>query len=178
MKSVCVFCGSSSGKSNLYLEQAKAVGNIIAKKKMRLVYGGASIGLMGAVADAALEAKTKVLGVIPFFITNMEFAHKNLDELIEVRSMHERKKIMYDESDYFVAIPGGIGTLDELCEIATWQQLGLHRKPIFVLNVSNFFDFFIAHLDKCVEEGFLSQAHRGLFQEIKSLESLEQYLTD
>ncbi len=176
MKSICVFCGSKSGSRPLYLKQAQEVGEFISQKNLRLVYGGASIGIMGAVADSVLKTGGKTLGVIPFFIKEMEVAHLGLDEMIEVHSMHERKQVMYDESDYFLALPGGIGTLDELCEISTWQQLGLHKKPIFIFNQSGFFNAFIKHLDFCQEEGFLSKEDRGLFLEIKDLGELARKL--
>ncbi len=172
MKSLCVFCGSSMGLRDVHQEQASKVGHFLVENKVRLVYGGASIGLMGTIADAVIEKGGEVLGVIPFFIKKMEIAHKKLTKLIEVKSMHERKKVMYDESDAFLALPGGIGTLDELCEIATWQQLGLHAKPIYIFNQNGFFNFFLKHLDHCVKEGFLSQKHRKLFTEINSLSEL------
>ena len=162
MHRICVFCGSSMGHNPLYTDAAKAMGTGIATRGYDLVYGGGQVGLMGIVADAALSANGKVIGVIPKALDDLEVGHKGLTELHIVSSMHIRKAMMADLSDGFVALPGGYGTFDELCEILTWAQLGQHVKPIGLLNVKGYFDPFLAMLDKSVEEGFLKAVHRQL----------------
>lgn len=178
MKRICVFCGSSSGKSPEYLKVAQELGKLLAQNNFGLVYGGASIGIMGAVADAVLAEGGKVWGVIPQSIMDLEVAHGNLTELHVVDSMHERKKLMYDLSDAFVALPGGMGTLDELCEILTWAQLGYHRLPCYLVNYQGFFDHLMTHFKKINEEGFLSNEHLALLTEVsdnkKLLEMIQQ----
>src|SRR5712692_6550238 len=138
--SVCVFCGSSTPQDTRYREAARALGTLVASKGISLVYGGGRIGMMGALADAGLAAGGRVVGVIPTGLFNREVAHTELTELHEVGSMHERKQLMYDLSDAFVALPGGLGTLEELAEVVTWTQLGLHRKPAVLLDVDGFWD--------------------------------------
>ncbi len=162
MRSVCVFCGSSPGRNGLYAEAARTLGRTIAGNGLRLVYGGAMVGLMGEVADAALAAGGEVVGVIPVALVERELAHKGLTTLHEVKSMHERKAMMADLSDAFLALPGGIGTLEELFEIWTWAQLGHHRKPVGVLNVEGYFDPLLAFLDHQCREGFMRSEHRGM----------------
>ncbi len=155
---VCVFCGSSFGNSSIYEDAAKQVGNLIASTGSTLIYGGGRVGLMGAVADAVIQASGKAIGIIPDFLHKREVAHIGLTELHIVSSMHERKMKMADLADVFIAMPGGLGTLDELAEILTWKQLGLINKPVGLLNINSYFDYLILQLKKMVEEGFLQQA--------------------
>lgn len=160
--SVCVFCGSSPGANDAYRALALELGTTIAARGLRLVYGGGNVGLMGALADAALEAGGEVVGVIPQHLVDREVAHGGLTALRVVRSMHERKALMAELADGFVALPGGLGTLEELFEIWTWGQLGLHRKPYALLDTSGFFDPLITFLDRLVSERFLKPAHREM----------------
>src|SRR6266702_5900968 len=162
--SLCVFCGSSTPPDPRYRETARALGTLVAARGIDLVYGGGSVGLMGEIADAALAAGGRVLGVIPTGLFNREVAHTALTELHEVGSMHERKQLMYDLSDGFVALPGGLGTLEELAEVSTWSQLGLHAKPVVLLDVDGFWDPLVAQLDRMVAVGLLKPAGRGLIQ--------------
>lgn len=155
IKNICVFCGSSVGNSPDFANAAKQLGTILAKNKVGLVYGAAKIGMMGAIANAVLENQGQVIGVIPTFLRKKERSHDGLTELHVVQSMHERKKLMFDYSQAFVAMPGGFGTLDELCEIITWAQLGLHNYPIALLNVNGFFNTFIEYVNQSVEHGFI-----------------------
>jgi uncharacterized protein (TIGR00730 family) len=169
-KSICVFCGSSPGKYPYYLDWAKKFGAKLVSAGFDLVYGGASIGLMGAVADGVLEAGGLVRGVLPHDLAGREIAHKNLTEMFFVDSMHERKQKMYDLSNAFVAIPGGIGTLDEFCEILTWAQLSYHKKPCYLLNEKGYFEDFYKQLLKMNEEGFLSLEHLQLVRKVQNTE--------
>ena len=162
LRSVCVFSGSSPGARPSYTETATALGREIAERGLRLVYGGASVGLMGAVADAALAAGGEVVGVIPQHLVDREVAHDGLTELRVTGSMHERKALMADLADGFVALPGGLGTLEELAEVLTWSQLGLQSKPCGLLDVEGFFDPLLAFLDHTVAERFVSTEHRAL----------------
>src|SRR3954466_583412 len=152
---VCIFCGSSAGKDAVYADAARETGEIIARAGHTLIYGGGNVGLMGIVADAALSAGGKVIGVIPDFLIKREVGHRGLTELIEVRSMHERKKKMADLTDAFVALPGGWGTLDELAEILTWRQLGLINQPIGLLNINSFFSPLVSQMETMLENGFI-----------------------
>ncbi len=176
MKRLCVFCGSGRGKSPKYVDFAQALGREMVARNIALVYGGASIGVMGAIADAVLELKGEVYGVIPTAIQDLEIAHKNLTQLDIVEDMHTRKGRMYELSDAFVAIPGGIGTLDELCEIVTWHQLLYHEKPCFILNQDGFYDHFIAHLVRARDEGFLKQEHLEIIQVVSTIDELLEKL--
>jgi uncharacterized protein (TIGR00730 family) len=162
MHSVCVFCGSNGGAGELYAEAARSFGRTLAERGLRLVYGGAAVGLMGELADAALTAGGEVVGVIPQALVEREIAHAGLTDLHPVKSMHERKALMSDLSDAFVALPGGAGTLEELFEIWTWGQLGHHEKPVGLLNVAGFFDALIAFVDHQVEERFMRVEHRNM----------------
>lgn len=162
LQSICVFCGSSSGASDDYLVAARAFATEAARRGIRLVYGGASVGLMGAFADAALAAGASVIGVIPRALMNREIAHGGLTELRVVESMHERKAMMAELADAFVALPGGIGTLEELFEVWTWGQLGLHAKPYGVLNVRDYYTPLIRFLDHARDEGFVRSAQRSM----------------
>jgi uncharacterized protein (TIGR00730 family) len=162
MKAVCVFCGSSPGTDPVYWEVASALGREVARRDLRLVYGGGKVGLMGAVADAALEARGEVVGVIPQALVDKEVAHRGLTELIVVGTMHDRKGRMADMADAFVALPGGYGTFEEFCEVLTWTQLGVHAKPCGVLNVVGFYDPLLALFDRAVADRFLRPEHRAL----------------
>jgi len=161
-KRICVFCGSSAGTDPAFSAAAKKVGEGLAQRGLELVYGGGNVGLMGVVADAALSGGGRVIGVIPQSLVDRELAHRRISELRIVSSMHERKALMADLSDAFIALPGGYGTVEEFCEILTWAQLGLHQKPIGLLNVEGYFDPLLAFLDHAVEEGFLRAEHRAI----------------
>ena len=161
-RSVCVFCASSNGAEPIFLEEAKALGRSIAGRGWQLVYGGADVGLMGALADAALSDGGAVTGVIPRALLDREIAHRGLTQLIEVGSMHERKAEMARRADAFLVLPGGLGTLDELCEILTWALLGIHDKPVVLINIAGYWDAFLGMLDAAVAAGFLRSAHRAL----------------
>ncbi len=162
MRSVCVFCGSSSRVRQPYFDAARRTGSEIARRGLRLIYGGAGVGLMGALADAALEAGGAVIGVIPQSLVDREVAHARLTQQHVVESMHDRKALMNELADAFLALPGGLGTLDELFETLTWAQLGFHHKPVALLNAEGYFDSLLRFLDRAVEEGFLHPAHRGM----------------
>jgi uncharacterized protein (TIGR00730 family) len=162
MKRICVFAGSSSGVQADYLVAASALGKLFASRGIELVYGGARVGLMGAVADAVLGEAGRVTGVIPRALVEKEVAHSGLTDLRIVSSMHQRKALMADLSDAFVALPGGWGTLDEMFEILTWAQLGLHRKPCGLLNVQGYFDRLLAFLDHTVDQGFVRREYGSL----------------
>lgn len=162
MKRIAVFCGSSLGSTGSFMEQANHLGRRLVQEEIELVYGGAKIGLMGAVADGALAEGGTVIGVLPGFLSSKEIAHDALSELIIVESMHERKTKMHDLSDGFIALPGGFGTLEEFFEILTWGQLGLHNKPMGILNTNGYYDFLLQLLDKMVMNGFLKQVNRDM----------------
>ncbi|WP_058004109.1 TIGR00730 family Rossman fold protein [Heyndrickxia sp. FSL K6-6286] len=162
MKKLAVFCGSSSGASSIYLEEAKKLGKELAKRNIALVYGGASVGVMGAVADSLLEEGGHVIGVMPTFLENREIAHKKLTELFIVDTMHERKAKMADLADGFIALPGGPGTLEEFFEIFTWAQLGLHQKPCGLLNINHYYDPLLALFDHMTKEQFLHEKYRHM----------------
>jgi uncharacterized protein (TIGR00730 family) len=162
MERVCVFCGSSPGRSPAYLDAARATGRALARRGIGLVYGGGSVGLMGAAADAALAAGGEVIGVIPRGLQLRELAHAGLTTLHVVGSMHERKAKMAELAHGFVALPGGMGTLEELAEILTWAQLGLHARPCGLLDVAGYYDPLVAFLDRAVAEGFVRPEHRRL----------------
>ena len=160
-RSICIYCGSSPGDHPAYMESARRMGTLIAEGGHRLVYGGGHVGLMGAAADAALQAGGEVVGVIPKDILDKEVGHGGVTELYTVGSMHERKMKMAHLSDSFVALPGGIGTLEEIIEVLTWSQLGFHSKACGVLNVEGFFDPLFALLDHMVAHRFLREEHRA-----------------
>jgi len=176
LQSVAVFCGSSPGARAIYAEAAEELGRTLAEAGLGVVYGGASIGLMGRVADAALAAGGEVIGVIPEALTQHEIAKRDLTELIVTKDMHERKATMARLSDAFLALPGGFGTLEELTEILTWAQLGMHRKPAGVLNTAGFFDPLFSFFDSMQREGFLKDRHRALLLSAKTPGELLQKL--
>lgn len=161
MKSICVFCGSNPGHRPEYLEVARATGRSIARRQLTLVYGGGRVGLMGALADAALAAGGRVVGVIPQLLLDREAGHAGLTELHVVTTLSQRKSMMAELSDGFLALPGGIGTLDELFEAWTWTQLELHRKPCGLLNQAGYYDALVTFLDNMVAEGFQRPRHRA-----------------
>jgi len=164
LTNVCVFCGSSPGNDPAYVAAAESLGTLLGQNGRRLIYGGGAVGLMGVVADATLAAGGKVIGVIPEHLARLEVAHSGLTELHVVGSMHERKQRMASLADGFVVLPGGLGTLEEFCEIWTWGQLGLHRKPYGVLNVAGYFNHLLTFLDHSVTSRFVRQEHRSLVQ--------------
>jgi uncharacterized protein (TIGR00730 family) len=162
VRRVCVFCGSSTGRDPRYAEQAAALARELVSRGIGVVFGGGSIGLMGVLADHALAGGGAVTGVIPHGLAARELAHRGVADMRVVPTMHARKALMADLADGFVALPGGIGTLDELFEIVTWSQLGIHRKPVGVLNVAGYYDPLVALLDHAVGGGFISAENRGL----------------
>jgi uncharacterized protein (TIGR00730 family) len=172
MKRISVFCGSSFGTGQTYGNQAFKLGEILAERKIGLVYGGANVGLMNAVADGSLSKGGEVTGVLPVFFKNKGLAHKNLTELILVDTMHERKTRMYELSDGVIALPGGFGTLEELFEILTWGQLGLHRKPAGLLNINGFYDSLKILTKTMVENGFLKETNRKMILISDDIENL------
>ncbi|MFH1706503.1 MAG: TIGR00730 family Rossman fold protein [Planctomycetota bacterium] len=159
MKRICVNCGSSPGFDGCHMAMVERLGRVLVKQGLELVYGGAHVGLMGQVAGAVMEAGGVVIGVIPGSFAD-RVAHKGLTQLHIVGSMHERKTMMFNLSDAFIALPGGFGTLEELTELLTWAQLGLHAKPVGLINVDGYYDQFLAFLDSAVAKGFIKQAHR------------------
>ena len=161
MNAVCVYCGSSFGSDPVYLQATRELAATLAARGIRVVYGGASVGLMGAQADATLDAGGEVVGVIPQQLVDREIAHAGLTELRVVQTMHQRKALMAELSDAFVALPGGIGTLEELIEAFTWEQLGLHAKPLALLNTVGYYDGLAAFLDHAVEQGFHQPQQRA-----------------
>lgn len=161
-RSVCVYCGASPGHDPLYAEAARALGHEMAQQKLALVYGGGHVGLMGIIADAVLEAGGEVTGVIPKALMDTEVGHNRLTRLLVVKDMHERKALMAEHANGFIAMPGGLGTLEELFEAMTWAQLGFHEKPVGLLNVNGFYDPLIAFLLQLEQEGFLRAEHRHL----------------
>ena len=160
MRRICVFCGSSMGNRPAYAEVAAALGRMVAERGLGLVYGGGNVGLMGIMADAALQAGGEVIGIIPEALLKLEVGHLDLTQLHVVGSMHERKAMMAEMADAFVALPGGIGTMEELFEVWTWGQLGMHPKPLGFLDVAGYYDHLHAFLDHMVAEGFLRDRHR------------------
>ena len=162
MKRITVFCGSSFGTDQEFEAQAYLLGKTLAERNIGLVYGGANVGLMGTVADGAIENKGTVIGVLPHFLQNKEIAHQGLSELILVETMHERKTKMNELSDGVIALPGGFGTLEELFEMLTWAQLGLHKKPIAVLNTNGFYDELLALVETMVKKGLLKPVNQQM----------------
>ena len=176
LSSICVFCGSNGGADPAYLAAAEAVGAGLARRGVRVVYGGGRVGMMGAVADAARAAGGEVVGVIPQQIFDLEIGHTGLDDLRVVGSMHERKALMAELSDAFVALPGGIGTLEELFEVYTWAQLGIHAKPLALLDVAGYYEPLAAFLDHAVAQRFLRPETREMLAVADDLDSLLETL--
>ncbi len=178
MKKICVFCGSSSGGKPIYLETAKKLGKELSEQGFELIYGGARIGLMGAIADEVLRYGGKVIGVIPKDLMDREVAHLGLTKLHVVASMHDRKALMADLADGFIALPGGFGTLEEIIEVLTWAQLSIHAKPCGILNVANYYDPLFQMFDHAMEEGFMSATHHKLMIRSDSPIELLQRMAD
>lgn len=175
---VCVFCGSRPGAAGEYMVAAASLGALLAAQGRTLVYGGASVGVMGAIADAALAAKGKVIGVMPHALARKEIAHGFLTEFISVGSMHERKALMERKAEGFIALPGGFGTYDETFEIITWAQLGMHHKPVGFLNVRGYFDPLLAMVKRGIEEGFIPAEHAALLTVDEDPQRLLQRMDD
>jgi uncharacterized protein (TIGR00730 family) len=161
IRRICVYCGANVGARPAYAEAARRLGRVLGERGLGLVYGGGNVGLMGVLADAALAAGAEVIGVIPRALVARELGHQGITELRVVETMHERKAVLAELADAFVALPGGLGTLDELFEAMTWAQLGLHQKPIGLLEVDGFFAPLVAYLDRAVTEGFVRAEHRA-----------------
>jgi uncharacterized protein (TIGR00730 family) len=178
MNSILVFCGANTGFSSIYSLSAQSLGEALAKKNISLIYGGGKVGLMGIVADAVLSHNGKAIGVIPEFLDKLEVGHKNLTEMHKVETMHERKAKMESLCDGIITLPGGYGSMDELFEILTWAQLGLHSKPIGILNTNGFYNFIINQLDVMVTEGFLKQENRNLLIIDEDAEKLIEKMYD
>jgi uncharacterized protein (TIGR00730 family) len=175
-RSICVFCGSAPGVRASYSIAAEELGRALAQRNISLVYGGGRLGLMGVVADAVLKAGGRVIGVIPRMLIEREVAHPGLTAQHVVATMHERKTLMADLSDGFVGLPGGMGTFDELVEIVTWAQLGLHAKPVVLANIENYFNPMYAMLDNAVKEGFVTAESRARWRDAESVERVMQIL--
>jgi uncharacterized protein (TIGR00730 family) len=179
LQRICVYCGSSPGRKKEYTEIAQTLGTILADRNIELIYGGASVGMMGALADAVLQEGGKVTGIIPDNLMRKEVAHDGLTDLQVVASMHERKAQMAELSDGFIALPGGFGTMEELFEMLTWGQLGLHRKPIGMLKISGYYHHLSTFLDHTVKEGFVKENHRSMLivkeNPKELLEQLDKY---
>jgi uncharacterized protein (TIGR00730 family) len=169
--SVVVFCGAREGRHPAWREAAVALGTGLARAGIRLIYGGGRLGLMGVVADAALDAGGEVMGIIPEFLTTMEVAHDRVTNLVVTDSMHSRKRRMFELADAFITMPGGLGTLDETVEIITWRQLGLHEKPVLICNVAGWADALLAAFETTVTDGFASPSARGLYHVVPDVEA-------
>jgi len=178
MKSIAVFCASSPGFDDIYMQSAYVAGQVIAGKRIRLVYGGGQVGLMGAVANGALAEGGEVIGVIPHFLNRKEIGHKGVTELHVVDSMHERKQMMNDLCEGVITLPGGFGTMEELFEMITWGQLGLHRKPIGLLNIKGFYDHMISFVNHMVEVGLLTVENRNMLLVSDDIEHLLALMAD
>jgi uncharacterized protein (TIGR00730 family) len=175
LESLCVYCGANFGGKSIYREYAEKLGEIMAYKGITLVYGGAKIGLMGAVADAVMKNGGKVIGVIPYGIVEMEVEHEGLTELHIVSDMHQRKAKMASLADGIIALPGGIGTFDELCEMMTWNQLGFEHKPIGLMNINNYFNQFLNMLDHAIDEGFMGVYRPMTFVENHPIDLIKRF---
>ncbi len=178
LKKICVFCGSSDGNDSNVTHAAQELGRLFSERNITLVYGAAKIGVMGTIAESVLQSKGTVVGVIPQFLKKKEVVHLGLTELITTDNMHERKLIMQDISDGFITLPGGFGTLEELFELITWLQLGLHTKPIALLNVNGFYDDLLKLLETMVRNGFLKMENYELLLVDTSIENLLQKMED
>lgn len=172
MKRVTVFCGTGTGTEHVFMQQAYEVGKALATRNIGLVYGGAKVGLMGAVANGVMEHKGSAIGIIPAFLRTVEIANEDLTELIIVDSMHQRKTKMDELSDGVIALPGGFGTLEELFEMLTWAQLGLHKKPVGILNINKFYDELLSFVETMLHKGFIRTLHKELFLVSDNIDSL------
>jgi len=178
MESIAVFCGSSMGSEKIYREQAFLLGETLARRNVKLIYGGAKVGLMGSVADGVLAHGGKVTGVLPHFLRKKEIAHDNLTELIVVNTMHERKTKMSELCEGVLALPGGFGTLEELFEILTWAQLGLHQKPIAILNINGFYNDLLSCIETMVAKGFLKAVNQKMLLVGESIDEVLNQMTN
>ncbi len=177
--SLCVYCASSPGSNDAITETTVALGTLLAERGIRLVYGGGAVGLMGLIADTVLEGGGEVTGIMPTGLFPKEVGHTSVTELIEVDSMHTRKRMMFERSDAFVALPGGFGTLEEVTEMLTWAQIGIHNKPIGFLNTDGYWDSLLSWFDRCEQDSLLKPENRGLYVEATNasemLAALEAY---
>lgn len=178
IKSLCVYCGSSPGRQPIYLESAQLLADALVSREIQLIYGGASIGIMGTLADRVLAKGGRVVGVIPEALAHQEVMHSGLSELHITHSMHQRKLKMAELADGFIALPGGIGTLEELFEIWTWSQLGFHQKPIALLNIAGYYDRLLSFLEHIENEQFFRSQHRKLLNVDANIESLLNGMSD
>ena len=176
VKALCVYCGSSGAVDPAYLEAARETGRQAAARGIEIVFGGGHVGMMGALADGALAAGGRVVGIIPEILRDRELAHAGASEMIVVDSMHTRKRIMFERSDAFCALPGGMGTLDETFEIITWKQIGLHDKPVILANLKGYWDPLLALLSRQAEAGFVRPRHTGLFRVVERIDSIFEAL--
>jgi len=174
IKSICIYCGSSPGTKPIYAETAKKLGTWLGENNINMIYGGGNIGLMGITADACMQVGGHVTGICPTFLIEREVGHHELNNLIVVDDMHQRKLKMFDLSDAFIILPGGIGTLDEFFEILTWKQLGRHEKPIYIMNVDGFYNPLLEMMKHMVEHGFLAEGNLGLFEVLEGLQELKR----
>ncbi|MEP6926662.1 MAG: TIGR00730 family Rossman fold protein [Ginsengibacter sp.] len=175
IKSLAVFCGSKSGNNPLFCEHAKQLGYMLAQRKITLIYGGSDKGIMGAIANAVLEKNGKVIGIIPKILTEWEHQHMGITELHEVEDMHSRKRMLYEKCDAAIILPGGYGTMDELFEMLTWNQLNIHDKKIIILNTSHFYDYLILHLKAMEEQNFL---YHKIIDKLTIISSPEEIVFD
>ena len=176
MKKLCVFTGAATGTDPRFVAAADQLGQILASRNLGLVYGGGKSGLMGKIADAVIAAQGHATGIIPKFLDNVEIAHRGLDDLRVIDTMHERKNMMYETSDGFIIMPGGLGTLDETMEIITWRQLGLHRKPIIIVNLYGYWDHMLMLFQNIIDEGFMHHGHTGHFEHVDDMDALADRL--
>ena len=176
MKKLCVFTGASTGNDIRFAAAADRLGRMLASRNLGLVYGGGNTGLMGKVADSVLMSNGHVTGVIPKFLDNVEIAHKGLNDLHLIDTMHERKNMMYETSDGFIIMPGGLGTLDETMEIITWRQLGLHCKPIIIVNLHGYWDHMLLLFQNIIDQGFMHHGHTGHYEHVENMDGLADRL--
>jgi len=172
MKSICVYCASSIGKNPLYAKVAVDLGETLATYGIRTIYGGAKVGIMGKLAEGVISNQGEIIGIIPEFLKTKEIAHEGLTELITVSNMHERKSLMQEMSEGFITLPGGFGTMEELFEILTWGQIGLHKKPIGILNINGYYDHLLGLIDRMIEEELLNEKHKEIILVSDSIEDL------
>lgn len=177
IKSICVFCGASNNVASHYFDEGRVFGHLLAEKNIRLVYGGADCGIMGAIANGVLEKNGDVTGVFPRVLDGLEEAHKHISEIIIVDDMHTRKMTMFDRADAFVVFPGGFGTMDETFEVITWRQLHTHYKPIVMYNYKHYWDHWVDFTDHIIRSGFASEYTRSLYDVVESIDDVFQTLT-
>ena len=176
MKKLCVFTGAATGSDPRFADAAHQLGQILASRNLGLVYGGGKSGLMGKIADAVIAADGHATGIIPKFLDNVEIAHRGLNDLHVIDTMHERKNMMYEIADGFIIMPGGLGTLDEAMEIITWRQLGLHCKPIIIANLHGYWDHMLLLFQNIIDEGFMHHGHTGHFEHVDDMDALADKL--